>query len=199
MPATYERRGKRSWRIIVHCGGHRERRTIHGTEKDAKDLVQHVARQELAGINVVESLRAAALRSTPTVPEWPTLRTALPEFIRRMEVRGEWTGSTPINYRRRLEGYVYDFVLADSRILGDLPIDQVTGQMIGAVLDRARTAGPDGKSKSLAIQEQIRCPLKRFYREAIKKQGLPIPNPAADLKDYMTKGPSKRARHGRMT
>jgi len=67
------------------------------------------------------------------------------------------------------------------------------------VLDRARTASPDGKGKSLAIQEQIRCPLKRFYREAIKKHGLTIPNPAADLKDYMSKAMSKRARHGRMT
>src|SRR5262249_50371482 len=39
----------------------------------------------------------------------------------------------------------------------------------------------------------------RFYRELIRKGGFSGPNPAADLKDYMGKYPSKRARHGRMT
>ena len=45
MGATYARRGKRSWQITVHSGGIRERRTIHGSEKDAKELVQYVNRQ----------------------------------------------------------------------------------------------------------------------------------------------------------
>src|SRR5262245_4914240 len=122
MGATYTRRGKRSWQITVHSGGVRERRTIHGTEKDAKELVQYVNRQELAGIKVAEALRAAASAVQPSPRVWPALRDTVPEFIRDMEARGEWQGSTPINYRRRLEGYVYNHALPDGRLLGDLPI-----------------------------------------------------------------------------
>jgi len=203
MGATYTTRGKRrrSWQITVHSGGQRERRTIHGSEKDARDLVQHINRQELAGINVVAALRAAAIPAAPPRREWPALRTALPEFIRQMEGQGEWTGSTPINYGRRLKGYVYDFALPDGRTLGDLPVDRVTEQMIGAVLDRARSASADGarKPKSLATQEQIRSPLRRFYRDLIRKHAFPGPNPADDLGDYMSKNVSRRARHGRLT
>jgi integrase len=200
MGATYTRRPNGTYLITVHNARQRERKVIKGTEKDAKQLVQYILRQEMAGVNVVDALRAAhtAPSASPT-REWPTLRAAVPEFIRDMEARGEWQGSTPINYRRRLTGYVYDFLLPDGRALGDLPIDQVTEQMIGAVLDRARTAGADGrKAKSLATQDQIRSPLRRFFREMIRKHGLPGPNPCDDLKDYMSKAPSKRARHGKI-
>jgi integrase len=72
--------------------------------------------------------------------------------------------------------------------------------MIGAVLDRVRTSGADGtKGKSLAVQEHIRCPLRRYYRDLMRKHGFPGPNPAADLKDYMSGYPSKRARQGGYT
>lgn len=204
MGATYQKRGKHSWRVCVHYGRQRERTTVY-SEQDAKDLVKLIHKQELAGINVVETIRQArearATALPAPAPAWPTLRLALPEFIRQMEAQGQWTGSTPINYRRRLEGYVFDFTLADGRTLGDLPVDQVTEQMIGAVLDRARSTSEDGvrKAKSLAIQEHIRCPLKKFYRALIKKHGFPGPNPALDLGDYMTKYPTKRARQSHFT
>jgi hypothetical protein len=72
--------------------------------------------------------------------------------------------------------------------------------MIGAVLDRARTAGANGKKgKSLATQDQIRSQLRRFFREMIRKQGLPGPNPCDDLGDYMSKGLSRRARQGKIS
>jgi hypothetical protein len=68
--------------------------------------------------------------------------------------------------------------------------------MIGAVLDKVRSASKDGtvRPKSLAVQEQIRGPLRRFYRYLIRKRGFTGPNPAADLKDFMSKYPSRRAR-----
>jgi integrase len=200
MGATYRRRGKRSWLVTVHFEGQREFTTVH-SEQDAKALVQYVHKQELAGRNVVEAIQQA--RTVPTDParEWPRLRDALPAFIEQMAAQGEWTGSTPISYRRRLATHVYDFALPDGRLLGDVPVDQVTEPMIGAVLDKIRTASADGTMppKSLAVQEQIRSPLRRFYRDLIRKRGFTGPNPAADLKDFMSKYPSRRARQGRLT
>jgi integrase len=67
--------------------------------------------------------------------------------------------------------------------------------MIGAVLEHVRRE----QQGSLALQEQIRSPLRRFYRDLIRRHGFTGPNPAADLKDYMSKNPSKRARHGKIT
>jgi hypothetical protein len=100
MGAQYRKRGKRSWLIDVHDGsGQRERKTIRGTEKDAKELCQWINKQELAGINVVEQLRKAHAAPAP-VTAWPRLREALPSFIDGMASKGEWTGSTPISYRR---------------------------------------------------------------------------------------------------
>ncbi len=201
MGATYAKRGTRSWLITVHWNSQRERKTIHGTEQDAKDLVKWIHKQELAGINVVEAIRKSQAAPAPSAArEWPMVRVALPEFIGNMEARGEWTGSTPISYRRRLAAHLYNFTLADGRKLGDLRVDQVTEEMIGAVLEHVRRApGGYGNGKSLALQEQIRSPLRRFYRELIRKHGFTGPNPAADLKDYMSKNPSKRARQGRIT
>jgi integrase len=51
----------------------------------------------------------------------------------------------------------------------------------------------------LATQDQIRSPLRRFFRQMIRKNGLPGPNPADDLRDYMSKGKSKRARQGQLS
>ena len=76
--------------------------------------------------------------------------------------------------RAPASGYVYDFHLEDGRTLGDLPLNPITETMIGAVLDRARTSGAGGKKgKSLATQDQTGSPLRRFFREMIRKQGLP--------------------------
>jgi hypothetical protein len=117
------------------------------SEQDAKDLIRMVHKQELAGVNVVDSIRRArAAAPAAPAPSWPTLRAALPEYIRQMAAQGEWTGSTPINYGRRLARYVYDFPLADGRKLGDLRVDQVTEQMIGAVLDQIRTPATTARS-----------------------------------------------------
>jgi hypothetical protein len=200
MGATYRRRGKRSWLVTVHFEGQREFKTVH-SEQDAKALVQYVHKQELAGRNVVEAIQRARVEPVHPARSWPTLRQALPVFIDEMAARGEWTGSTPISYRRRLATHVYDFDLPDGRRLGDVTVDQVTEPMIGAVLDRLRTARKDqaNRPRSLAVQEQIRSPLRRFYRNLIRKHGFTGPNPAADLKDYMSKYPSRRARQGRFT
>jgi hypothetical protein len=77
MGATYRRRdlkrGRRSWLVTIHFDKQREFATVY-SEQDARDLVRQIHKQELAGINVVETIRAArAPRVEPGTPEWPTL------------------------------------------------------------------------------------------------------------------------------
>jgi integrase len=188
MSATYQRRGKRSWLITVHWEGQRERRTIHGTEQDARDLVKFIHKQELAGVNVVETVRTARAAVAPS-QAWPRLRDDVPTFIEYQVSVGEWTGETPISYRRALNAHVFDFKLSGGRVLGDVPVDQVTPAMLGEALDAIRRA-----RKSLALQERIRSPLRAYYRHLIKRQGFTARNPTEDLSDYMVRELSKRAR-----
>jgi hypothetical protein len=62
MGATYYARkdrgrsARKSWVVVVRWQGERELKIVY-SEQDAKDLVRHVHKQELAGINVIEALR----------------------------------------------------------------------------------------------------------------------------------------------
>lgn len=194
MPAFFRQRGPRSFEVTIRSGAEREFKNVK-SKADAQALCRIIAEQERQGLDVVAIIRG---HQQATVSVWPRLREALPPFIETMAARGDWTGSTPINYARRLATHVYDFALADGRTLGDLPVDQITAPQIGAVLDTIRARQADGSpGKSLAVQYQIRSPLVAYYRELRAKQGFAGPNPADDLKAYMSKPPSKRARQGK--
>lgn len=192
MGATYQRRGKKSWLITVHVGGQRERKTIHGTEQDAKALVQYIHKQELAGVNVVDAVRQAHAESTApgaVAIAYPPLREALPEWLTRHERSGEIRASTARAYRSRLATWVYPHVLPDGRSLGDVPVHQVTREMLGAVIWRVKEAG-----RSLAVIEAIRNPLRGYFASLIETKTLAGPNPAADLKYFIGKGAHRKAR-----
>jgi integrase len=192
MGATYQRRGKKSWLITVHAAGQRERKTIHGTEQDAKALVQYIHKQELAGVNVVDAVRQAHAESSvpPAVPlTYPPVREALPEWLARQERAGEIRASTAKAYRSRLATWVYPHVLPDGRSLGDVPVHQVTREMLGAVIWRVKEAG-----RSLAVIEAIRNPLRGYFASLIETKTLAGPNPAADLKYFIGKGAHRKAR-----
>lgn len=190
MSATYQRRGKRSWLITVHYKGQRERKTIHGTESDAKALVQLVHKEELAGSNVIETIRQARGEAPSPPPQYPRFRDALPIWVHRREHSGEIRGSTAKAYRSRLATWVYPFQLPDGRVLGELPVNQVTREMLGAVILRVKELG-----RSLAIIEAIRNPLRGYYAELIETKALSGPNPAVDLKFFIGKGAHRKARH----
>ena len=193
MGATYRKKGRRSWLVTVHADGQREFKVVH-SEQDAKDLVRYIHKQELAGINVVETIRQAranreAQAVQPSVPLFPRLREVLPEWIDRLERSGEIRGGTPKAYRSRLATWVYPHVLPDGRALGDLPANQVTREMLGAVIWRVKEAG-----RSLAVIEQIRNPLRTFFDSLIETKALPGPSPAADLKYFVGRGAHRKAR-----
>jgi hypothetical protein len=189
MGATYERRGKH-WRVCVHYDGQRERKTVR-TEQDAKDLVRYIHKQELAGINVVEAIRAArATVYAPAAVQFPRLQDALTDWIARQEQSGEMRPSTARAYRSRLRTWLYPHTLKDGSILGDKPVDQVTREQIGAVIRRVREAG-----RSLAVINAIRNPVRCYFATLIDQDKLlPGPNPAADLRAFIGKGLHRKKR-----
>ena len=195
MGATHRKRGKRSWQVRVFNANQEATVTVR-SEQDARDLVREVYRRELAGINVVDTIREARSvhEAAPPAPAWPSLREAYAPFHADMVQRGAWSGSTPLTYQRRLDRHVLPFSLNDGRVLGDLPLNQITEPMLGEVLDAVRR-----NHRSVATQDQIRSPLRALFRWWIKRRSLPGPNPAADLAEYMGKAPTKRARAARLT
>jgi integrase len=191
MGATYRKRGKRSFLVTVHFDGQREYKTVR-FEQDAKALVQMIHKQELAGVNVVETIRQArtshTVEATPTC-EYPTLRVAMPAWIDAEARAGEIRQSTAHIYKARLATWVYPFNLPDGRLLGDVPVNDVTREMLGAVIRQAREAG-----RSPAIIDGIRFPLRGYYASLIETKVLPGPNPAGDLKYFVGKGRNAKRR-----
>jgi integrase len=193
MGATFRKKNKHSWLVAVHHDGHREFKVVK-SKQDAQDLVRYIHKQELAGINVVETIRQARAKvqePAAIVQAYPRLRDALPEWIDRQERAGEIRGGTPKGYTSRLAVWVYPFALPDGRVLGDLPVNEVTRQMLGAVIRHARESG-----RSLAIIEGIRNPLRGYFQSLIENEQLSkgAPNPAADLRYFIGKGAHRKAR-----
>lgn len=198
MGATYYRRkdrgrgSRKSWVVVVRWQGERELTTMH-SEQDARDLVKEIRKHELAGVNALETIRRARAQAA-TAPAgepvpFPTLRAALPAWIERQERAGEIRVSTGLAYRSRLATWVYPHPLPDGRLLGDVAVNHVTREHLGAVIRRVREAG-----RSLAIVEGIRNPLRGYYADAIETKALPGPNPAGDLRHFIGKHAQRRAR-----
>jgi len=193
MGATYRKRGKRSYLVTVHWKGEREFKSVR-SEADAKALVQLIHKHELAGVNVLETMRHARepQAEAPSPIQYPTLRESLPSWLDSQARAGEIRVSTANIYHSRLVVWVYPCPLADGRVLGDLPVNEVTREMLGAMIRRIREAG-----RSLAIIEGVRNPLRSYYADLIETKVLPGPNPAADLKHFVGKGAHRKARrHG---
>jgi integrase len=183
------RRSRKPFVVVVRTSGQRALVSV-ATEQDAKALVREIRTRELAGINVIDGIRQARTPAEPSAPAvtFPTLREALPDWIDRQGRAGEIRGGTPAAYRSRLATWVYPHALADGRRLGDLPVNVVTREMLGAVIRRVREAG-----RSMAIVDGIRWPLKSYFAELIETKVLPGPNPAADLKFFIGKRAHRRA------
>lgn len=182
--------------VIVRPQGGAAFKRSFTSKRSAEQYAQEFNRLGQRGEDIAAKRRAAAERIA-TIPDggWPKLRDALPGFITRMASLGVWRGSTPVKYRRRLAHDVYEFELPagfgafSARRVGDLPVDTLTPRMLGVVLEAATRSG-----RSMAVREQIRCPLRRYYAWLIKHEGFAGPNPAAELKDYMGHQETRRER-----
>jgi integrase len=110
------------------------------------------------------------------------VREALPAFLDEQVELGNLRRSTASAYKDRLTTWAFPRI-------GDVPWNLVSREEIGAVLLAIRKAG-----KSAARVEQIRCPLTRFYQWQQNVDGYRGPNPAAELKFFIGKQPSKKGR-----
>lgn len=187
MGASYRyRRDRKKFLVTVQHNRERETKMVD-TKADAIALVREVTRLELNGVNVVEAMRKARLATAPITTSLPSLREALPEWIKGQANAGEIRGGTPAAYRSRVATWVLPHRLPDGRELGDLPANEVTREMIGAVIVAAKEAG-----RSLAIIEGIRNPLRGYYASLIETKQFAGPNPAGDLKFFVGKRAYRR-------
>src|SRR5260370_12771922 len=83
----------------------------------------------MAGVNVIESIQKART-VTPTVT-YPTLKEALPQWIAGRALSRDIRQSTSKVYGSRCRVWLHPHVLPDGRVLGDLPINVITREMIG--------------------------------------------------------------------
>ena len=181
VTATYVRRGKRFRVFIRPAAGPRISRSVR-TEADAIALVRHFNRLGMAGVDLTEALRKAQLAKVAEAKSYPTIREALPAFLDEMVGIGEIRKSTAKGYKNRLAVWAYPQI-------GDTAWNELTREQIGEVLVNLRAAG-----RSMACLEQIRCPLTRFYQWQMNAKGYKGANPAADLKFFLGRQPSKRGR-----
>jgi integrase len=178
ITATYVRHGKK-WRVLIRSVNAPLITRVVPTQQDAIDLVRHFNRLGMAGVDLGQALAEA--RST-TRRAYPPLRDALPASLDEQVALRNLRESTARAYKNRLAMWVYPR-------LGETPWNLISREEIGAILLAIRKAG-----KSAASVEQVRCPLTRFYQWQINVNGYRGPNLAADLRFFIGKQPSKRAR-----
>ena len=179
-----QRKGKRGWWVVINRQG--RRKSVKCNSRRAAEIVADKIDAMLKLGQSVEALRPAP-PPTSALADVPRLRDALPEWIARKERAGDLRGSTPKAYLSRLVTWVFPHELPDGRLLGDLPVNLITREMLGAVILRVKEAG-----RSLAIIEGLRNPLRGYFAEQIETKTLPGQNPAADLKFFVGKRADKR-------
>src|SRR5262245_51221367 len=149
------------WLYIDHQGKRKAKRV--GVGQKAKKAAELAALKIQARLALGDS--SVLDEPKPIVPlqELPRLRDALPEWISRQERASEIRPSTAKAYKCRLSTWAYPHALKNGHLLGDLPVSQVTREMIGSVIWRVKEAG-----RSLAIIEAIRNPLRGYFASLIE-------------------------------
>src|SRR5437879_6870177 len=120
-----ERKG--AWWLVIDYKGRRKSKCV-GSGPKAKKAAELAAVQIQARLAVGDS---SSLDTQAPVPcaepsAFPLLREAVPVWINQQERSGEVRPSTAKAYRSRLTKWVYPHVLPDGRLLGDLPVNEVT-------------------------------------------------------------------------
>ncbi|HJY46674.1 MAG TPA: site-specific integrase [Propionibacteriaceae bacterium] len=181
MSASYKwRPDRRTWEVTI-TWNYQRKRVQYESEADAKEIVRHIRKLELEGVNVFEAITKARTATRPT-PTAPRLREVLPLWLDRQVLAGQIRASTGRLYARCLRGWCYTHPLEDGRALGDLPIDAVTREMLGAMIRRMREAKLSGSTIG-----NVHFPLRSYFADLIETKKLLGPSPAGDLKYFVGK------------
>jgi hypothetical protein len=177
MGATYRlyrstKRGKR-FLVTIHSHGQRVYKMVR-SEVDAKALVQHIHKQELAGVNVIAAIQKAREAVAPP-PTYPRLKEAVSQWIEGQVAAGDLRASSAINYKSRLHKWVFPE-------LRDVPVNRVTRERLGAIITRMRQGGV-----SRASVAHVCHPLSGYFAATIETKEFPGPNPAGDLRFFKGK------------
>jgi integrase len=151
--AVKVRERKGAWWVFVDHRGRRKAKRV-GVGRTGKRAAETAAEQIQARLTLGDwSPLETPAPAAPGVVH-PALEVALPAWITRKAQAGDIRGGTPKAYSSRLKTWVYPFILPDGRRLGEMAVNEITREMLGAVLLHVKEAG-----RSLAIIEAIRNPL----------------------------------------
>jgi integrase len=145
-----------------------------------------VRAKELAGVNVVESLKTARTTIATVTATFPKLDDALGEWIDAQVASKALRSATARCYRHALKAYTAPHHLADGRALGGLTVNEVTRPMLGEVLTKLRNRGV-----SQSVLYHVRNPLRKYFENLVETGSL-VTSPAADLKHFMGRQRRKR-------
>jgi len=169
-----------TWFCYINFNGTRRAIKAPQNQRDAEKMARALdARLRLGDAGLL------APEAKPPAPAparaFPTLRAALGEWLDAKEQRGEISASTPYHYRAACERWLLAHVLPDGRILGDVPVNMVTREALGGVVQAIKAAG-----KSTTTLDHVHNPLRGFYRSLVESKILPT-SPASDLGYFIGK------------
>jgi integrase len=167
------------FRVLIRPANHPRLSRVVPTKQDAVDLSQHFNRLGLAGVDLAQALAEAKGENQRLYPPLPEV---LPTFLDEQVELKNLRASTARAYKNRLLTWAYPK-------LRQTPWNLVQREDLGALLLAIRKAG-----KSSGSVEQVRCPISRFYQWQVEVEKYKGPNPAADLKFFVGKQPSKKKR-----
>jgi integrase len=172
-----------SWQITVCHRGERVTLT-EKTKADAQAMARYITEQQLAGVNVVDGLRAARGSKAPR-DGMPTLERAMTDWftMRSSGPDAELRYSSVNVYMKTLGAHCFKFQW-QGQLLGETPVDRITTKALVAMMTAARSKG-----SGRAVRGHLKHPLNALYRYLIKSEILPAGtvNPAANLGDYLPK------------
>lgn len=135
--------------------------------------------------------RRPARRRHQAPSTFPRLRDALPAYIDNQVKAGDLRVSSAKRYKGNLRRWAYDFDTG-GRKLGDLPIDQITREMLGACITAIKSAG-----KSMSVVDGVTNPMRSYFRSLVETKQL-LASPADNLTYFRGRGGRKRKQIGKV-
>jgi integrase len=172
MAAKVRQKGE-DWYVFVNHGNQRRAKQV-GPGAAGKKLADQLAKQWNASLTLgnVEAVFPVKVAPVVAVGALPTVREALPEWLERREKLGDIRAAS----RQAYQSAVKTWVLPE---IGDVRVDQVTEEQVGALIEKIKLA-----DKSKSTVSHVLKALKPFFRRLVKTKKITV-NPTEDLSDYV--------------